>query len=144
MAIPPPMKRKERKATLYLEELTERVLRDPAFQVHDRTQASYFAQALVLAALFTPEERELFTELYERRASLTDDERSAEIKELCERQGEEHLCEIIDRIFAAKRGDQALMHYIMQAIDENLWQPVREDIEDRRFRTEHFLWEVRG
>ncbi|MGC9357512.1 MAG: hypothetical protein ACP5GX_06595, partial [Anaerolineae bacterium] len=128
----------------YLEELTERVLRDPTFKVHNQTQAGYFAQALVLAALFNPEERELFTRLYERRATLTDDERNAEIEELCERQGEEHLCEIIDRIFAAKREDQALMHYIMQAIEDNLWQPVLEEIKERRFKTEHFLWEVRG
>ncbi len=140
MAIPPPPKRKERKAARYIEELTSRVLADPSLGIRKEPSARHFAQALVLAALFNEDERALFMRLYDRRATLTDRFREAEIKALCQKQGKTHLCDIIDRMFAEDPGGRELIHFIAKAINEDLWPPIVEEIAERRFRRDHFLW----
>lgn len=140
MAIPPPPKRKERKAARYVEELTSRVLADASLGIKEEPSAQHFAQALVLAALFNEDERALFMRLYDRRATLTDRYREAEIKALCEKQGKTHLCDLIDRMFAEDPGGRELIHFIANVIEKKLWPPIAEDIAERRFRRDHFLW----
>lgn len=140
MAIPPPPKRKERKAARYIEELTSRVLTDASLNIKEEQSARHFAQALVLAALFNEDERELFMRLYERRATLTDRYRKAEIKALCEKQDKTRLCDLIDRMFSEDPGGRELIHFIAKAIKDELWPPIAEDIAERRFRRDHFLW----
>ena len=140
MAIAPPPKRKERKAARYIETLTNRVLVDPSLGLEDKESAGHFAQALVLAALFNEDERALFMRLYDRRSALTDRYRKAEIKALCEKQGKAHLCDLIDRMFAEDPAGRELIHFIARVLDEALWPPIAEEIAERRFRRDHFLW----
>lgn len=144
MAVAPPPKRKERKAALYVEQLANRVQTDAVLGIRDERQARRFAQAMILAALFTPGERELFARFYRQRASLSDARRDAEIEELCDRQGRRHLCDMIDRIFSAGLEDSDLLDFIMQAIEKDLWKPVRKEINEKKLRREHFLWEGVG
>ncbi|MGC9398634.1 MAG: hypothetical protein ACP5HM_05815 [Anaerolineae bacterium] len=140
MAIPPPPKRKERKAAQYVEALIGRVLADPSLGVQSKRSARRFAQALVLAALFTEGERDLFVRLYEQRASLTDRRREAEIQALCEEQGKLHLCDVINHLFSEDAEGREMLHFIARAIRDDLWQPIAEEIAERRFRRDHFLW----
>ncbi len=144
MSVAPPPKRKERKAALYVDELANRVQTDAVLGIKDDKRARRFAQALILAALFTAGERELFARFYRQRASLSDAERDTELEELCEQQGRRHLCDMIDRIFSAGLEDSDLLNFLMQAIEKDLWQPVRAEIDERKFRREHFLWEGVG
>ncbi|MFP4343885.1 MAG: hypothetical protein ACLFU8_04230 [Anaerolineales bacterium] len=142
MAIARPMKRKEKKAIRFLDTLIEEVQANPRYPVRGLRQAQDFAQALVLAALFNPAERELFATLYERRDQITDEEIDSEIGNLCEQQGEEHLCRVIAWIFAG-RSDDRLMHYLMRTLEDDLWQPVAEELRAQGLTTEHFMWEIR-
>lgn len=142
MAIARPMKRKEKKAIRFLDTLIEEAQADPRYPVRSLHQAQEFAQALILAALFKPAERVLFAALYERREEITDEELNSELDDLCERQGEEHLCRVIAWIFAG-RSDELLMHYIMQIIEEELWQSVARELQAQGLKTEHFMWEMR-
>jgi hypothetical protein len=140
MAIPPPPKRKERKAARYMNELTNRVLADTSLGIRDEARAERFAWALILAALFTEAERELFKQLYEQRATLTDRDREAKIRALCKRQGKTRLCDIINRMFAEDAPGRELIHFIAKVVDEDLWSPIAGEIADRKFRRDHFLW----
>ncbi len=137
-----PMMRKEKKALRYLDALSQRVLARPELGFRSESAARAFAEALVLASLFNPEERALFADLYERREALTDDEREAEVRALCARQGEVHLCQVITWIFKERR-DQPFVNYVMRAIEDDLWQQIAEELREERLQPEHFAWELR-
>jgi hypothetical protein len=142
MVIPPPLKRKQRKAIRYLEALTARVLAESQYHIHSRAKAELFAQALVIAALFDDEERELFSHIYERGKDLKGAP-YAELYAMCREHGKERLCHILSQLFVTDVNGITFADYLKRIIENETWIPVQEELEENRFREKDFMWDVR-
>ncbi len=137
MAIPDPPKRRDRKALLYVEELKHHILADPSIPARDESAAELYATALVVAAFFGEQERQLFREIY---SAYTAGECLFEMREACACEGHDQLCLILDRIVAETDDVQRLARYMMEIIEAGRWRPVQKELESRGFTASNFVW----
>jgi hypothetical protein len=136
MGIPDPPKRKDRKAIRYVQELQTQALTDPTLQIDDEDAAQLYAWALIVVALFGDEERALFREIYDAYAQ---GECLEEVRVACACEGKDQLCLILDRIVAEGATAQ-MAGYMVEILEHERWRPVRQAIEDRKFKADNFVW----
>ncbi len=138
MSVPPPPKRRERKALIYVGELTERILNDPKKHILDPGMAQFYAWALIVVALFSEEERTLFTRVYQTHAQDRA-ESINQVRELCAKKGHERLCRILDNLIQ-KDSDHVMADFMMRIIEKETWPTIQREIKKSRFKPEDFVW----
>ncbi|MBN1261368.1 MAG: hypothetical protein JXB35_11890 [Anaerolineae bacterium] len=133
--------RKQKHAMAYLDDLSRRARADPALDIHTHKEATIFAWALILVALFSDAERALLTELYEIHAETGSDPQ--EVHSFCIEQQRLDLCRILEQIFLEHGEARKLTEFMKRAIDEQWWRPVHDHIKAQDLEVRHFLWEGR-
>jgi hypothetical protein len=137
MGIPNPPKRKDRKAIQYVEELQAQALIDPALKIEEEDDAQRYAWALIVVALFGEEERALFREVYDAYAQ---GECLEEVRDACAcGEKKDQLCLILDRIVAEGQ-TRRMAAYMAEILEQERWRPIRQMIEDRKFKADNFVW----
>jgi hypothetical protein len=122
---------------LYLEELKSRLLSDRQDPAQDAASAELYATAMVIVALFGEEERQLLREVYHAH---TEGECLYEVRIACACEAQDQLCLILDQVMTQPQIVRSMAAFMMDVIEKERWRPVQEEMAERRFTADNFVW----
>lgn len=137
MGVPNPPSRRDRKAIQFLSHLERRIMANPQIPVRSYKAAELYAQAMVIAALFSEQDRALFLKVY---TAYTEGECLAEVRVACACESRDQLCLILDAIMSDEALSQTIAAYLKHTLETQTWKVIEPEIRSGRFTADNFVW----